>query len=92
VDAVFNATTDTGRVSGRIILAMKPDPRSAVADIRASDPVSVIFHKGVITLEMPGKALGQAAIGQQVSVLVNESRRSFTGRLLAGKEVDVELP
>jgi Chaperone for flagella basal body P-ring formation len=92
VEATFSAPGEAGPVSGRIILAMKPDPRSTVADIKASDPVRVIFHKGPITIEMPGKALGKAAIGQPVSVLVTESRRSFTGTLLAGKAVDVELP
>ncbi len=92
VEATFSATSDAGQVSGRIILAMKPDPRSTAADITSSDPVRVIFHKGPITIEMPGKALGRAAIGQTVSVLVTDSQRRFTGRLLAGKAVDVELP
>ncbi len=92
VEASFSATSDGGKVSGRIVLALKGDTRAAAADIRTSDPVRVIFHKGPITIEMQGKALGGAAVGQTVNVVVSDSQKSFAGRLLAGKAVDVELP
>jgi hypothetical protein len=92
VEGAFTAVGESEPARGRIILAMKKDPLSTSADVRASDPVRVIFHKGPITIEMPGKALGQAAVGQAVSVLVTDSQRSFTGKLLTGKAVDVELP
>ena len=92
VEAEFTAGGDTGPASGRIVLAMKRDPLSTSADVRASDPVRVVFHKGPITIEMPGKALGQAMVGQPVNVLVTDNQRSFTGKLLTGKAVDVELP
>ncbi len=81
-----------GQASGRVLLAMKEDPSAASADVRASDPVLVVFHKGPITIEMQGKAQGPAAIGDMVSVQVTDSQKTFSGRLLSGKAVDVELP
>jgi len=92
VEAAFTAPGAGGQSSGRIILALKSDQRTAVVDIRVSDPVRVIFHKGPITIEMQGKALAAAAIGETVNVVVTDSQKSFAGRLLAGKAVDVELP
>ena len=92
VEATFTADGGAGPAGGRIILALKTDPLSTGADVRANDPVQVAFHKGLITIEMPGKALGQAAVGQPVNVLVTDNQRSFTGKLLSGKAVDVELP
>lgn len=92
VEVSYTASGDGGQASGRIILAMQGDPRSATADVRASDPVRIVFHRGPITIETQGKALGAAAVGETVNVLVTDSRKSFSGRLLAGKAVDVELP
>jgi len=71
---------------------MKGDQHAAAPDLRPSDPVRVVFHKGPITIEMQGKAQGQAAVGDMVNVMVTDSQKSFTGRLRAGKAVDVELP
>lgn len=92
VETSFTIAGSGGQASGRIILALKGDPRAAAVDIRASDPVRVVFHKGPITIEMQGKALGTAAVGETVNVLVSDSQKSFAGKLLAGKAVDVELP
>jgi hypothetical protein len=88
----FSDSGSGGDASGKIILALKGDPRAAAADIRASDPVRVIFHKGPITIEMKGRALDAAAVGETVSVLLTDSQKSFSGKLLVGKAVDVELP
>ncbi len=93
IEASFTASAGNGApASGRIILALKGDQHAAAPDIRPSDPVRVVFHKGPITIEMQGKAQGQAAVGDMVNVMVSDSQKSFTGRLLAGKAVDVELP
>jgi len=92
VETSFTVAGDAPQASGRIILELKSDPRATVAEVRASDPVRVVFHKGPITIEMQGKALGAAAVGQAVNVLVSDSQKSFTGTLQAGKAVDVELP
>jgi len=54
--------------------------------------LNVIFRKGPVTIEMPGKALASARIGERVSVFIAESQRNFAGRLLEGKAVDIELP
>ena len=54
--------------------------------------MQVIFHKGPITIEMPGKAIGNGAVGGKVGVYVADSQRSFIGRVVDGKAVEVELP
>lgn len=88
----FAVPADGGQTTGRIVLGLKADARMTAPDIRPNDPVRVIFRKGPITIEMAGKAQGAAAVGDQVSVLVADSQKTFSGRLLVGKAVDVELP
>jgi hypothetical protein len=79
-----------GSVSGRVSLPAG----DAVKDQRigAGTSVNVIFRRGLVTIEMPGKALAMARVGERVSVSIAESRKSFSGRLLDGKAVEVELP
>jgi hypothetical protein len=60
--------------------------------VRASDRVQVLFRKGPITVEMEGKSLASAGFGESVSVRVPESLRSFSGRVIGNKAVEVELP
>jgi len=86
------AAAEAGQGSGKILLALKEERRTAAADIKASDPVRVIFHKGPITIETQGKAQASAAVGETVNVLAGDSARTFSGRLRDGKVVDVELP
>jgi len=92
VEVSFTSSSDAGQTTGRIVLALKADGRASAADVHAHDPVRVIFHKGPITIEMQGRALAPAAIGDTVNVLVTDSQKSFAGRLVTGKAVDVELP
>jgi hypothetical protein len=69
--------------------------RAAVATtpgVRASDRVQVLFRKGLVTVEMEGKALASAVFGESVSVRVPESLRSFSGLVIGNKAVEVELP
>ncbi len=92
VEVSFTVPAEGEQTSGRILVGLREDPRAAASDIAASDPVLVVFHKGPITIEMQGKAQGPAAVGDTVSVMVMDSHRTFSGRLLSGKAVDVELP
>jgi flagella basal body P-ring formation protein FlgA len=41
---------------------------------------------------MPGKALASASVGENVSVFVADSQKTFTGRVIEGKAVQVDLP
>jgi hypothetical protein len=77
-------------VTGRISLAALGG--GSAIDVKPGSMVKVIFHKGPITIEMPGKAMGSASTGDSISVYVADSQKSFTGMLSAGKAVNVELP
>ena len=92
VEVSFIAAGDPGQASGRVILALKGDAQPISAEVRSNDTVRVVFHRGPITIEMPGRALASAVVGQSVNVLVTDSQKSFAGKLLEGKAVDVELP
>lgn len=65
---------------------------TTAAGVGASDRVQVLFRKGPITVEMEGKALASAGLGESVAVRVPESLRSFSGRVIGNKAVEVELP
>jgi hypothetical protein len=64
----------------------------AAEGVKASDRVQVLFRKGAVTVEMQGKALASAGPGASVSVYVPDSLRSFSGRVIGKKAVEVELP
>jgi hypothetical protein len=60
--------------------------------IASGTAVQVVFHKGPITIETPGKSLGVAGPGETVSVLLTDSQKTVTARVLDGKAVTVDLP
>jgi flagella basal body P-ring formation protein FlgA len=60
--------------------------------VKSGTPVTVVFKKGLITIEMPGRTLGSASVGDPVSVMVSESQKTFSGQLMDGKAVQVDLP
>lgn len=91
VEVSFAAGTGAEAVSGKMILVVSGAGTGA-PDVKASDPVHVLFHKGSITIEMDGRALSAAAVGDSLKVQVPESQKSFVGRLSAGKAVSVDLP
>ena len=69
--------------------------RAAVAaapSVRSNDRVQILFRKGPIIVEMEGRALATAGFGDTVAVRVPESLRSFSGRVIGNKAVEVELP
>jgi hypothetical protein len=87
----FSLSGSTGAlVSGKIALAAASQP---IGDsVKSGDAVTAVFRKGPITIEMPAKALGSAASGTTVSVYVADSQKSFSGRVIGGKAVEVVLP
>ncbi len=76
---------------GSIALRVRATPPAAQA-VKASDRVQVLFRKGPVTVEMQGKALASAGLGDNVSVYVPDSLKSFSGRVIDTKAVEVELP
>lgn len=81
-----------GSVTGRAVLMSAAGGSDAGAGVKSGSPVQVLFRKGPITIEMPGKALASAQMGESVSVYVSESQMSFTGQVREGKAVEVDLP
>jgi hypothetical protein len=77
-------------VSGKIALAA--GSQQVTDSVKNGDAVTAVFRKGLITIEMPAKALGSAASGTSVSVYVADSQKSFSGRVIGGKAVEVVLP
>jgi len=80
-----------GSVSGRVSFSAPAGDSGSTDGVRSGTPVKVIFHKGPITIEIPGKAAATAAVGGRVEVYVADSRRSFVGRVVDAKAVEVEL-
>jgi hypothetical protein len=93
VEVSFLLTGMNGNaVSGRVTLPPAPTGGDSPWGVKSSAPVRVVFRKGHITVEMPGKALATAAVGDAVSVVVADIQKTFTGRVLEGKAVQVDLP
>jgi hypothetical protein len=93
VEVSFLLTGSTGNsVSGRITLPPAAAGVDAPGAVKTNEPVRVVFRKGPITVEMPGKALAAATVGDNVSVFIAESQKKFTGRVVDGKAVQVDLP
>lgn len=82
-----------GSVAGRVTLpSAAPTLDAAAGTVKASSIVNVVFHKGPITVEMPGRLVSGGAVGQVATVYVPDSQKTFTGRVLDGKVVQVDLP
>lgn len=93
VEISFSMTgSGGGSVSGKVSLSAAAGPAALTDGVKSGSPVQVIFRKGPITIEMPGKALAAAAMGGNVGVYVADSRKSFIGRVVDMKAVEVELP
>ena len=78
-----------GSVAGRASIS---GPGGSNDGVRSGASVDVIFRKGPITIQMPGKAMAAAVMGGKVGVYVADSQRSFVGRVVDAKAVEVELP
>ncbi len=82
-----------GSVAGRVTLpAAAPGVDAAGTALKGSSLVKVIFRRGPITVEMPGRVVSGGAAGQAVTVYIPDSQKTFTGRALDGKAVQVDLP
>lgn len=89
-DVTVSLSSSDGSISGLFSI---PAATAVAADgVKAGTPVSVVFRKGLITIEMPGRTLAAASPGGTVGVTLTESQKSFTGVLVDGKAVDVDLP
>jgi len=88
----FSLAGADGSVAGRVVFASAAGAAEAAPGLKPGTPVQIVFHKDLITIEMQGKALGAAAVGDTVSVLVADGNKSFTGRVREGKVVEVDLP
>ena len=93
VDVSFLLTGSSGdSVSGRVTLPAVDAVARAQSDVKSSSPVRVVFRRGPVTVEVPGRTLGAASIGENVKVSIAENQKTFTGRLIEGKAVQVDLP
>jgi hypothetical protein len=93
VEISFSMTgSGGGSVSGKLSLSAAGGAASLTDGVRSGSPIQVIFRKGPIRIEMPGKALAAVAVGGKVGVYVADSQRSFVGRVVDMKAVEVELP
>jgi hypothetical protein len=93
VEVSFSLSGDPGNsVTGRVVISSAASGAGSAQSLKSGTAVQVVFHKGLITIEMPGKTLGAAGVGEKVSILVPDSQRTFTGKVLDGKAVSVELP
>jgi hypothetical protein len=81
-----------GNRTSRVVLRARQAIPSAADGVRSGETVQVVFHRGAVAIEMDGRALSSAALGQGVTVWVAESRRSFAGTAAGRKVVDVLLP
>jgi len=91
--------TSGGSVSGRASLpaAVAAPDAAPTADagapaVKGATIVRVVFRKGPITVEMPGRVVAGGGVGQAVTVYIPDSQKTFTGRVLDGKAVQVDLP
>ena len=83
---------DSDRVIATITLRVRTTAATAAEGVAAGDKIQVMFRKGLVTVEMQGKALATAGFGDSVAVYVPDSLRSFSGRVIGKKAVCVELP
>jgi hypothetical protein len=81
-----------GSVAGKVSVANAASPANATGGLAPGAIVKVVFRKGPITIEMPGKAAGAARVGERVNVYVSESQKSFNAQVVDGKAVEVDLP
>jgi hypothetical protein len=92
-EVAFSLSAGAGSsVSGRVSFPAIDVPPAIGDRVSSGTAVKVVFRRGPVTIEMPGKALASAHVGERVGVRVAESQKSFAGMLLEGKAVDVELP
>jgi hypothetical protein len=88
----FSLAGADGSAAGRAVFPTAAGVAESRPGLKPGTPVQIVFHKDLITIEMQGKALAAATIGDTVNVLVADSQKSFTGKVREGKVVEVDLP
>jgi hypothetical protein len=88
----FSLVGADGSATGRAVFVSASGASEAKPGLKQGTPVQIVFHKDLITIEMQGKALSAAGVGDTVNVLVADSQKSFRGRVCEGKVVEVDLP
>jgi len=89
-DVSFSLSGGGSSISGRVRVSGAGS--SVGAGFASGSAVQVLFHKGPITIETPGKVLAAASPGDTVSVLLSDSQKMVVGKVLDGKAVAVDLP
>jgi hypothetical protein len=93
IELAFVLTDSQGNSAiGRATCASTPSGFDSHQAVELNSPVRVIFRKGPITVEVPGSALSDAAAGENVNVFIAESQKTFTGRVIDSKVVQVDIP
>jgi Chaperone for flagella basal body P-ring formation len=93
IEASFSLGGVAGNsVTGRLTLPSSQGSLATPQTLRNGALVQVVFHKGLITIQMPGRIAGPVGAGEKVSVYVPDSQRTFSGRVIDGKAVSVDLP
>lgn len=93
VEVSYSLAGSSGNsVAGRVSVSAPAGTIGSTDGVRSGSQIRVLFRKGPITIEMPGKATATAAMGGRVGVYVADSKRSFIGRVVDAKAVEVELP
>gem|GEM_PF-1843924 len=83
-----------GRRAQRSIIRGTPLTFSAIEkiqDVRMGDAVTLIIKSDNLTVTTKGTAQSSGAQGDTISVQVNKYNRTFRGRLLSGRQVEVWL-
>lgn len=80
-----------GWISRRLIAAGDPVREPAIARpdvIRSGDQVQLVYRQGGMELRIVGKAMGSAAVGEEVLVRVDKRRR-YQGTAMGPGEVRI---
>lgn len=57
--------------------------------VKRNETVTLVFRHGPLTMETTGRALGEGADGDQISVMNTTSRKRVTGRIIGQGLVEV---
>lgn len=68
---------------------VRPEQLGAPALVERNQKVTLVFASGGLRIEAEGRALGRAALGEDVSVMNLDSRRTVIGTVAADGSVNV---
>jgi len=82
---------DVEKVTGAE-LASQELASSGLAGVKAGDRIVIIFHRGNVWLEIPGRTYRSGNVGDTITVYALVGHRRYTGIVKGPKEVEVEIP